>query len=228
MRSMADKFPFMRVYMEAAEELDKEDRADFYDALIHYALDDEEPERSVGAAVFRSVKRMVDKWKQTSAAGRKRAETAGRSVDGRWNTAGKSLVAKTQQKNKSIKDKKNKDIKDKNAQDAIDLYNSICISLPQVKVLNSKRISAVNARLKKYTPEEIRSVFERAERSDFLSGRKTKWRASFDWLIDENNIAKVLEGNYDDQNAIIKRTAADIQRIDIPQEEYTELEEMFR
>ena len=36
-----------------------------------------------------------------------------------------------------------------------------------------------------------------AEDSDFLSGRNGKWTScNFDWLINENNMVKVLEGNY--------------------------------
>ena len=35
-----------------------------------------------------------------------------------------------------------------------------------------------------------------AEESDFLSGRKTNWRADFNWLMNETNMVKVIEGNY--------------------------------
>lgn len=36
-----------------------------------------------------------------------------------------------------------------------------------------------------------------AERSQFLRGEKGGWKANFDWLMNENNIAKVLEGTYE-------------------------------
>ena len=36
-----------------------------------------------------------------------------------------------------------------------------------------------------------------AEASDFISGRNGKWNnASFDWLMNETNLVKVLDGNY--------------------------------
>ena len=36
------------------------------------------------------------------------------------------------------------------------------------------------------------------KQSDFLSGRVKDWKATFDWLIiNDNNFLKVLEGNYD-------------------------------
>ena len=42
-------------------------------------------------------------------------------------------------------------------------------------------------------------MFEAAQQSSFLKGENSrKWTAGFDWMIDETNIAKVLEGNYND------------------------------
>jgi hypothetical protein len=39
-----------------------------------------------------------------------------------------------------------------------------------------------------------------AQASDFLSGRNGKWTGcNFDWLINENNMVKVLEGNYENK-----------------------------
>ena len=32
---------------------------------------------------------------------------------------------------------------------------------------------------------------------DFLMGRKTDFTASFDFLVNKNNLLKVVEGNYD-------------------------------
>jgi hypothetical protein len=48
---------------------------------------------------------------------------------------------------------------------------------------------------------EIEEVFLLAERSDFLKGTNGKWNATFDWLMNENNFVKVLEGNYENKIA---------------------------
>ena len=49
-----------------------------------------------------------------------------------------------------------------------------------------------------YTLEDFQRVFEKAESSDFLKGKnKRDWSATFDWLICDSNMAKVLDGNYD-------------------------------
>jgi hypothetical protein len=42
-------------------------------------------------------------------------------------------------------------------------------------------------------------VFENAEESSFLKGEDGGWKASFDWMIKEANMLKVLEGNYADK-----------------------------
>ncbi len=79
-----------------------------------------------------------------------------------------------------------------------DMYNDICISFPRVKSLSDSRKKAINARLKKYTVDDFKLLFEKAEASDFLKGTNNRdWQASFDWLIKDSNFAKVLDGNYD-------------------------------
>ena len=85
-------------------------------------------------------------------------------------------------------------------QQIVDLYHSICKSFPHVRVLSDARRKAINARLKSYTLEDFKTIFENAEASSFLKGKNDRnWSASFDWLIADKNIAKVLEGNYADR-----------------------------
>jgi hypothetical protein len=75
-------------------------------------------------------------------------------------------------------------------------FNRICVSLPRVTALTDKRKKVINARLKQHSMVEIEEVFLLAESSDFLKGANGKWKATFDWLMNENNFVKVLEGNY--------------------------------
>lgn len=81
--------------------------------------------------------------------------------------------------------------------DIVTLYNVICVSLPRVTKISEKRKKAINARLKSYTIEEIKRCFELAESSDFLKGSNNRdWQADFDWLLKDSNLAKVLDGKY--------------------------------
>lgn len=85
-------------------------------------------------------------------------------------------------------------------QQVVDLYHSICKSFPSVRSLSDARKKAIKARLKTYTLDDFKTVFENAEASSFLKGGNDRnWTATFDWLIRDANMAKVLEGNYADK-----------------------------
>ncbi len=86
-------------------------------------------------------------------------------------------------------------------QSIIDEFNSICKSFPRCTKLTEKRRKAINAVVSMFSIDEIKTAFEKAENSDFLSGRSGKWSgASFDWLMVKGNMLKVLEGNYENKD----------------------------
>ena len=86
------------------------------------------------------------------------------------------------------------------------LYNSICVSFPSVKTISVARQKVIKARFKLYSMDDFKLLFEKAEASDFLKGKNgNDWSATFDWLIKDANMAKVLDGNYDNK---AKRTGA--------------------
>lgn len=80
-----------------------------------------------------------------------------------------------------------------------ELYNSVCGSYPRLVKMSEARKKAINARMKTgYTLDDFQTLFEKAEASDFLKGKnKRNWSATFDWLVSDSNMAKVLDGNYD-------------------------------
>ena len=85
-------------------------------------------------------------------------------------------------------------------QSVVDLYHEICKSYPSVRSLSEARKKAIRARLKTYSMDDFRAVFENAEASSFLKGKNDRnWSANFDWMIADKNMAKILEGNYADK-----------------------------
>ena len=89
-----------------------------------------------------------------------------------------------------------------NYQKIVDMYNDTCVSFPRVKSLSEARRKAIRARLKTYSVDDLQRVFEKAEASNFLKGANGRnWNATFDWLLKDSNIAKVLDGNYDNVRA---------------------------
>ena len=91
-----------------------------------------------------------------------------------------------------------------------DAYNSLCPSLPAVKSLSDARRKAIKARLNSYTVEDLNEAFMKAESSDFLKGKNDRnWQANFDWILKDANIAKILDGLYDNRQPKSQNKAAD-------------------
>lgn len=87
-------------------------------------------------------------------------------------------------------------------QQIADMYNDTCVSFPRLTTLSDARKKAIKARLKVYTLDDFKRLFEKAEASSFLKGGNDRnWSANFDWLIKDSNMAKVLDGNYDNRGS---------------------------
>ena len=83
-----------------------------------------------------------------------------------------------------------------------EMYNQICKSFPRCTSLSDARKKAIKARFASgYTIEDFQREFEKAEASSFLKGQNNRnWMASFGWVLKDSNMAKVLDGNYDDHH----------------------------
>lgn len=79
----------------------------------------------------------------------------------------------------------------------LNLYHSMCSALPKVKVLTPKRKLAIRKILNKYSLEDIKTVFNNAQNSDFLLGRTGgTWKADIDFILREDKFVNILEGKY--------------------------------
>lgn len=95
---------------------------------------------------------------------------------------------------------KEEDKEERDYRGIINAYNGLCPSLPKVKSLSETRKKAIKARLNTYTVDDLKTAFEKAEASDFLKGANGRdWVANFDWIMKDANIAKILDGNYDNK-----------------------------
>lgn len=94
-----------------------------------------------------------------------------------------------------------------------ELYNSVCGSYPRLVKMSEARKKAVRARLRAgYTVEDFKRLFEMAEASSFLKGQNNRnWTATFDWLIADANMAKVLDGNYSDRKSVSYSAAKNVE-----------------
>lgn len=86
-------------------------------------------------------------------------------------------------------------------QSVVDDYLSTCSRLPAVKSLSEARKKTIKARLNTYTAEQLHEAFKRANESDFLCGKNDRdWVATFDWILKDANLAKILDGNYENRS----------------------------
>jgi hypothetical protein len=89
-------------------------------------------------------------------------------------------------------------------------YHELCPSMTKVRIMTNMRMKHTRARWLEVCVKDraghdealsfFRWYFERAEDSDFLTGRKSNgdrvWKADFEWLMNQSNWVKVIEGKY--------------------------------
>jgi hypothetical protein len=93
------------------------------------------------------------------------------------------------------------------AVDLMKLWNTAAApALPRVQLLTKTREAHIKARLASF-PEKTfwADLISKVNASDLLTGQKGSWACSFDWILNPNNLAKILEGNYDDKFADRRR-----------------------
>ncbi len=108
-------------------------------------------------------------------------------------------VEKEKEKEKDI-EKREEKRESINYQQIADMYNDTCVSFPRLTTLSDTRKKAIRARLNTYTIDDFALMFAKAEASSFLKGGNDRnWSATFDWMIKDSNMAKILDGNYDNK-----------------------------
>lgn len=93
-----------------------------------------------------------------------------------------------------------------NVEKVVELYKNICVSFPKIRVISEKKHKAIVKLLATVRLSEIEDAFALAEHNCFLKGMintqkpdskyNTPFKANFDWLINEDNLAKILNGKY--------------------------------
>lgn len=87
------------------------------------------------------------------------------------------------------------------AENLLKIYSDVCRSLPKTKKINKEDIKSTRNLLSVFSEEDIKEVFEKAEKNTFLKGKKkdnkVEWKAGFHWIIKPENFRKIFEGKYD-------------------------------
>ena len=110
-----------------------------------------------------------------------------------------------------VEGEKKRDKLSKKPEAVVSLWNSTLGDLlPKVAVLSEGRRQQISARLSELSSDsdealqQIQALFDKVRASRFLlGGNDRNWTITIDWLFNSSeNIAKVLEGNYDDKRGI--------------------------
>lgn len=205
------------------------DRVKAYDMICAYALNQIEPDLTDApdavAIVFDLLRPVLDKAKAKSESGQKggsKAKSDDKQTESKTEANDKQTVRekegeKEKEGEREIEKEKGKEIFPSGSKpdaqrpapppsfvpyDEIQaLYNRLCPSLPKCTAMSEARKKALKARIRSgYTLDDFRRLFENAEASEFLKGQNNRnWTATFDWLVADANMAKVLDGNYDNR-----------------------------
>lgn len=114
----------------------------------------------------------------------------------------------------------NKNINKQNIKDRVEefksLFNVICVSLPEVRLLTKARVAHIKTLLSTLEKAGLTTIdyLKKVESSDFLSGRSGKWRATFDWIINPSNSVKIIEGNYSGEDKRQSQSSYDINELE--------------
>lgn len=86
----------------------------------------------------------------------------------------------------------------------VEQFGKICIDLAKPRALTVKRKAAIKKAQQVLKKQNLtfEELFKIVQQSDFLCGRiKTgrNWKADFDFVLNENNIMKIIEGKYDNE-----------------------------
>ena len=93
-------------------------------------------------------------------------------------------------------------------QKIVNLFHELCPSYSKIRTISGERKKHTGARYRQYGNDIsiFTELFRKAEDSDFLKGKNDRnWKADFDWMMNETNMAKILEDKYTNKDT---RTAA--------------------
>lgn len=202
-------------WLEDAVLLGYERSGILYQNILRYQSEMELIEMDEATQIaFNPIKRCIDKDNLEYL---KKCEKNKKNIEKRWKKTNirtntnvyDSISIDTKHTDNDNDNDNDNDIYIKDYKSIVDLYNRLCPSLSKVKSISNARKKAINARLKTYNIDAFEELFTKAEASDFLKGANARnWSATFDWLIKDSNMAKVLDGNYDNKptNKPIKNT----------------------
>lgn len=123
----------------------------------------------------------------------------------RRDSTGTAKEHKQERKNERMKEyiDTNVSIKQHSIQSIIDAWNQLePYGIKMIYRINpgSKRYTSLIALLEQFGEEKVIQAVDKVKQSDFLQGKTdARFSLNFDWFINPNNFAKILDGKYDEK-----------------------------
>ena len=123
-------------------------------------------------------------------------------ADGRLGAANKNVKNEENEKNKDLSPNGLPPCPHKKISE---LYMKLLPEMPAIFSMSDKRKASLSAAWKSderfQTVEFWEMTFNYVRTSDFLMGKTQRFNgATFDWIINRNNLLKTIEGNYENQH----------------------------
>ena len=83
----------------------------------------------------------------------------------------------------------------------VEFWNQNCDGLPKALAVNDDRMKRIRGRRQDpFWVANFEHAVVRVTKSEFCCGKNDrKWRADFDWMLQPNVVAKIMEGKYDNR-----------------------------
>ena len=114
-----------------------------------------------------------------------------------------------QRKNdKNVRSKESKNVVvSESCKKVFELFNQTCFSLDSIENPTDLNIRRVSELLQQHPDFNFYDYFIRVEKSDFITGRNGRWniggtKATFDWILNSKNIAKIQSGQFDNAEEV--------------------------
>lgn len=199
------QFTFYSGFMDGIKRIrNKTARCDAYDAIVRYALYDEEPDiesmPDAAAIAFVMARPNID-------ASRRKAENATKNKDDantiETESKQKQNASNCEQEKEQEKEKDKEQVKEQmlyKADPIASAWNALGLSQITKISGSSPRGKMLKARIAEHGENAVFKAIDNIRHSSFLRGQNDRgWTITFDWFVKPSNFVKVLEGNYADK-----------------------------
>ena len=205
------QFTFYSSFYDAIQELPKKQQGEIVLAVCAYALYGEVTElKGAAKCAFELIQPILDTASFRAQAGKKGRESTHQKRKVQSDSAEQTLNKPSTNRQQTAKEGELEKEREKEneienecyapAGEVVRMYEQFCPGLVRCTIVSAGTKKAIADRFREYGDLAVfERLFRLAGKSDFLNGRKGSWRASLDWLMEERNFAKVLNGAYDNR-----------------------------